>query len=184
MAKNAKLWELHVLSFAPCCSPAVISWFHDVPSWEFLFNNFTEESLGAAGPDGHEVRLIQRGVRWHHDCSPWHLGCVANNNGNSKECWSQRGAKFIKVGYPMLFNMIHVKKIVGIRWNPPNAHRVGSGVGAYRRILEGIDPPRLMQAREEMLCLAFGVARWISENVWDGLWWFIYIYINYKIIYI
>ncbi|CAL1161630.1 unnamed protein product [Cladocopium goreaui] len=25
------------------------------------------------------------------------------------------------------------------------------GVGAYRRILEGIDPPRLMQAREEML---------------------------------
>ena len=77
----------------------------------------------------------------------------------------------------MRFSMIQhdsCKKIVGIRWNPPNAHRVGSGVGAYRRILEGIDPPRLMQAREEMLCLAFGVARWISENVWDGLWWFIY----------
>ena len=89
------------------------------------------------------------------------------------QCYS----KYVHMRFSMIQHDSCKKKIVGIRWNPPNAHRVGSGVGAYRRILEGIDPPRLMQAREEMLCLAFGVARWISENVWDGLWWFIYIYI-------
>ena len=104
----------HVLSFAFICSMLFTSRYL-VPGYSRMshrercwFNS--EESLGAAGPDGHEVRLIQRGVRWHHDRSPWHLGMLETERDREL----QSSSKLVIDGHPKLFQSSSKVEFVGI----------------------------------------------------------------------